>query len=62
MQRKLIAVDWGTSSLRGALINSEGVVLAGEPERKARADREQNGIWIDDATWSEIQAAEAKLK
>jgi len=27
MQRKLVAVDWGTSSLRGALINSEGVVL-----------------------------------
>jgi uncharacterized oxidoreductase len=42
--------------------DSEGVVLAGEPERKARSDREQNGIWIDDATWSEIQAAEAKLK
>jgi uncharacterized oxidoreductase len=36
--------------------------MAGEPERKARADREKNGIWIDDATWSEIQAAEAKLK
>ncbi len=27
MQRKLVAVDWGTSSLRGAFINSEGVVL-----------------------------------
>ena len=27
MQRRLVAVDWGTSSLRGALINSEGVVL-----------------------------------
>jgi len=27
MQRKLVAVDWGTSSLRGALINSEGVLL-----------------------------------
>jgi 2-dehydro-3-deoxygalactonokinase len=27
MQRKLVAVDWGTSSLRGSLINSEGVVL-----------------------------------
>ncbi len=27
MQRKLLAVDWGTSSLRGALLNSEGVVL-----------------------------------
>ncbi len=27
MQRKLLAVDWGTSSLRGALLNSEGFVL-----------------------------------
>ena len=27
MQPKLVAVDWGTSSLRGALINSEGLVL-----------------------------------
>jgi 2-dehydro-3-deoxygalactonokinase len=27
MQHKLVAVDWGTSSLRGALINSDGVVL-----------------------------------
>ena len=27
MTRKLLAVDWGTSSLRGALISSDGVVL-----------------------------------
>ena len=27
MSRKLLAVDWGTSSLRGALISSDGVVL-----------------------------------
>ena len=27
MERSLVAVDWGTSSLRGALINSEGLVL-----------------------------------
>lgn len=27
MQRKLVAVDWGTSSLRGALLSSDGVVL-----------------------------------
>jgi uncharacterized oxidoreductase len=41
---------------------SDGVQLAGEPERKARADREQNGIWIDDATWAEIEASEKKLQ
>jgi 2-dehydro-3-deoxygalactonokinase len=27
MNRKLLAVDWGTSSLRGALVNTDGVVL-----------------------------------
>ena len=27
MSQKLVAVDWGTSSLRGALINSDGTVL-----------------------------------
>ena len=27
MSQKLVAVDWGTSSLRGALINSDGAVL-----------------------------------
>jgi uncharacterized oxidoreductase len=36
--------------------------MAGEPERAARADREQNGIWIDDATWAEIEASEQKLQ
>jgi uncharacterized oxidoreductase len=35
--------------------------MAGEPERAARADRVQNGIWIDDATWAEIEASEKKL-
>jgi uncharacterized oxidoreductase len=41
---------------------TEGVMLAGEPERKARVDREKNGIWIDDATWAELKASEEKLK
>jgi uncharacterized oxidoreductase len=41
---------------------TEGVVLAGEPERKARLEREQNGIWVDDATLAEIEASEDKLK
>jgi uncharacterized oxidoreductase len=52
--------DWLRQS--PAAPGSEGVLMAGEPERKARADRSQNGIWVDDATWSEIQDAEAKLK
>ncbi|MEJ7685826.1 MAG: malate/lactate/ureidoglycolate dehydrogenase, partial [Variovorax sp.] len=32
-----------------------------EPERRARAAREREGIWLDDATWSEIVAAGAKV-
>ena len=42
--------------------NSDGVRLAGDPERAARIEREQTGIWIDDATWGEIQASEKKLQ
>jgi len=41
---------------------TSGVLTAGEPERAARADRERNGIWVDDATWAEIQSSEEKLK
>ena len=41
---------------------SDGVRLAGDPERAARIEREQTGIWIDDATWDEIQASEKKLQ
>ena len=41
---------------------TSGVLTAGEPERAARVDRLLNGIWIDDATWAEIQASEDKLK
>ena len=41
---------------------SDGVRLAGDPERAARIEREQTGIWIDDATWGEIQASEKKLQ
>jgi uncharacterized oxidoreductase len=40
---------------------SPGVQLAGEPERTARARRAREGIWLDQATWDEIQAAERKV-
>ena len=40
---------------------SEGVLLAGEPERQARRQREADGIALDDQTWAEIVAAGAKL-
>lgn len=40
---------------------SDGVLIAGEPERRARAIRERDGIAIDDTTWAEIVAAGAKV-
>ena len=41
--------------------NDDGVMLAGEPERKARQEREQVGINIDTATWDELQNSAKKL-
>jgi uncharacterized oxidoreductase len=40
---------------------SEGVLVAGEPERQARKERGQAGIVVDDTTWNEIQAAGRKV-
>jgi uncharacterized oxidoreductase len=40
---------------------SDGVLLAGEPERKARRERETEGIAIDEQTWVEIVDAGAKV-
>ena len=40
---------------------SDGVLLAGEPEREARREREASGIVIDEQTWREIVAAGAKV-
>jgi hydroxycarboxylate dehydrogenase B len=38
------------------------VRIAGEPEREYRAQREREGIPVDDETWKEIRDAAAKLK
>ena len=38
------------------------VRIAGEPEREYRAQRERDGIPVDEETWKEIRAAAAKLK
>ncbi|MGE3432796.1 MAG: malate/lactate/ureidoglycolate dehydrogenase [Ramlibacter sp.] len=51
-------VDWLRQS--PAAPDSEGVRLAGEPEREARAQRAQAGITIDDQTWAEIGQAGVK--
>jgi hydroxycarboxylate dehydrogenase B len=40
---------------------SDGVLLAGEPERKARREREAEGIAVDEQTWVDIVAAGAKV-
>lgn len=40
---------------------SDGVLLAGEPERRARREREAGGIALDDQTWAEIVAAGTKV-
>jgi hydroxycarboxylate dehydrogenase B len=59
-QEALAFADWLRQSPDAP--GSDGVKLAGEPERTARTDREKNGIWIDDATWAEIEVSEKKLQ
>ena len=58
-QESLAFVDWLRQSPDAP--GSDGVTLAGEPERKARAERLKNGVSVDDATWQEIQASAQKL-
>ncbi|WP_427915055.1 malate/lactate/ureidoglycolate dehydrogenase [Ramlibacter sp. MMS24-I3-19] len=52
-------VDWLQKSPPGP--GTDGVLLAGDPERKAREERRRDGIAIDAATWGEIGAAAAKV-
>jgi uncharacterized oxidoreductase len=52
-------VDWLRRSPPGA--GSDSVQIAGEPERRARAQREREGITLDATTWREIVAAGAKV-
>ena len=39
----------------------EAVLIAGDPERAARAQREMAGIEIDDGTWTELQGSAKKV-
>ena len=55
----LAFVDWLRKSPPGAA--GDGVMIAGEPERKARAARKQEGIVVDDTTWKEIVEAGKKV-
>jgi uncharacterized oxidoreductase len=52
-------VDWLRQSPAGE--GSDGVQLAGEPERKARIARERDGVTVDDGTWAELVAAGSKV-
>jgi len=53
-------VDW----LRKGRVapGHDKVRIAGEPEREMRAQREKEGVPLDDNTWQEIIAAGAKVK
>jgi uncharacterized oxidoreductase len=58
-QESLAFVDWLRQS--PAAPGHEGVRIAGEPERQARALREREGIVVDEHTWAEIVAAGARV-
>jgi len=48
-------IDWIKASPPGA--GSDGVLVAGEPERLTFMKRSRNGIPIDETTWSELYGA-----
>ena len=58
-QEAVAFVDW----LRAGPVapGFEAVLIAGDPERAARAQREVHGIDIDDSTWAELVAAGVKV-
>ena len=58
-QEALAFVDWLRQG--PAAPGVDAVMMAGEPERKARAEREKAGITLDDTTWGEIVEAGQKV-
>jgi hydroxycarboxylate dehydrogenase B len=54
----LAFIDWLRQS---PATDAGGVMIAGEPERKAREARQRLGINIDAATWSELTQSAKKL-
>ena len=52
-------IDWVKQSPPAP--GADRVRVAGDPERETRAKREKEGIAVDATTWTEIQAAGAKL-
>lgn len=58
-QEALAFVDWLKRSPPGS--QPEGVMIAGDPERRARAERARHGIEVDDGTWAGLERAAAKV-
>lgn len=52
-------IDWVKQAPPAA--DSDGVLVAGEPERLARAARERDGIVVDDTTWAELLQSGRKV-
>jgi uncharacterized oxidoreductase len=52
-------VDWVKASPPRAGVDQ--VLVAGEPERAARAQRSAHGVPVDETTWQEILDAARKL-
>jgi uncharacterized oxidoreductase len=60
-EREALAfIDWLHQGPAAPGVDS--VLIAGEPERKARVARERDGICIDATTWAEIEQSAAKVK
>lgn len=58
-QEALAFVNWVQASPPGP--DGEGVQIAGDPERAARAQRQRDGIVVDTQTWQEILDAGRKV-
>ncbi len=54
-------IDWVKASPPAPDNKTGGVLVAGEPERRTRAERNSQGIPVDATTWGEIVAAGALL-
>ena len=59
VQESLAFLDWVKQS--PPIEGTEGVKIAGEPERQYKADRLKNGIPVDENTWQEILRAAESL-
>lgn len=59
LRETLTFIDWVKAS--PAMAGTDGVKIAGEPERACRRERTAHGIPVDENTWDEILTAAGKL-